>query len=115
MAGIIFLKTTKLEEIVSFYKDLGATNWVSQPDIEIIRHDNLLIGFHNYDTPDVDVLITFFYDTKQEVDQIYTRLEYLATTEPKENTKYKIYNFFAKDPEGRNIEFQTFLHPLPPY
>ena len=27
---------------------------------------------------------------------------------PKDNPRYPIYNFFARDPEGRLIEFQMF-------
>ncbi|MFQ5979283.1 MAG: nitroreductase family protein [Candidatus Heimdallarchaeota archaeon] len=34
---------------------------------------------------------------------------------PKENAAYRIYNFYARDPEERLVEFQCFLHPLNPY
>jgi len=44
---------------------------------------------------------------------MYAKFKDVATTEPRENTKYRIYNFFGRDPEGRAIEFQCFLHPLP--
>jgi hypothetical protein len=33
---------------------------------------------------------------------------------PKTNERYRIYHFFGKDPEGRNIECQAFLHPVQP-
>jgi hypothetical protein len=26
------------------------------------------------------------------------------------NDRYRIYHFFATDPEGRKLEFQAFLH-----
>lgn len=116
MAGLIFLKTRKLDEISNFYiEKIGAKKWISQPDIEILRHDNLLFGFHQQNESDLGVLLTFFFETKEEVNSMYQVLKGVTTSEPKENSKYKIYNFFAKDPEGRNIEFQTFLHKLPPY
>lgn len=35
-----------------------------------------------------------------------------ADAEPRENKDYKIYQFFAKDPEGRTLEFQYFMHPV---
>lgn len=38
----------------------------------------------------------------------------IATTGPRENTKYRIYHFFGVDPEGRTVEFRHFLHPVPP-
>ncbi len=112
--GIVFLRTAQFEAVKSFYLDrVGMTVWLEQQDITILRHGNLLVGFHKQDTSDLDALLTFFYDTREEVDAMYAKLSDIATTEPKENTKYRIYNFFGKDPEGRNIEFQCFLHQVP--
>jgi hypothetical protein len=31
-----------------------------------------------------------------------------ALDAPRDNPRYPIYNFFARDPEGRLIEFQVF-------
>jgi hypothetical protein len=45
---------------------------------------------------------------------MYRKLADRAEHAPRENPQYRIYNFFARDPEGRLIEFQTFLHELPP-
>ena len=115
IAGIIFAKTQNLGKIVDFYiNKLGALPWLSQPDIEIIRHDNLLIGFQQSELKETQGLFTFFYKEKADVDQLYEKLKSIATTIPKINVKYQIYNFFAKDPEGRSIEFQCFLHEIPP-
>jgi catechol 2,3-dioxygenase-like lactoylglutathione lyase family enzyme len=33
---------------------------------------------------------------------------------PAENTRFRIYNFFARDPDGYLIEFQRFLDPAWP-
>jgi len=44
---------------------------------------------------------------------MYGKLRDIATTEPRENTKHRIYDFFGVDPEGRKMEFQHFLHPTP--
>ncbi|MCE7735636.1 MAG: VOC family protein [Candidatus Heimdallarchaeota archaeon] len=111
------MKTKDLENVVKFYiQTIGCTKWVSQPEIEILKHDNFIIGFHASNSVDSAGLFTFFYETTKEVDSMFELLKSmdLASTEPKENSKYKIYNFFAKDVEGRNLEFQTFLHELPP-
>lgn len=118
MAGIVFVKTTILEKIVKFYtEEIGCTKWLSQPNIEILRHENLLIGFHQQVKSDQTGLLTFFFDTKPEVNAMFVKMQErgLAFAKPKFNDTYKIYNFFAKDIEGRNIEFQTFLHELPDY
>jgi len=113
--GIVFLRTAQSEAVKSFYLDrVGMTVWLEQPDISILRHGNLLIGFTRHSTADLDGILTFFYDTRGEVDAMYAKLKDVATTELKENPKYRIYNFYGEDPEGRKIEFQCFLHPLPP-
>jgi histidyl-tRNA synthetase len=41
-----------------------------------------------------------------------TVFEAQAVSSPRENSKYRIYHFYARDPEGRSIEFQSFLHPI---
>ena len=113
MAGLVFLKTMDMNNILNFYKQkIDMKTWLIQPDIEILSHDNLLIGFHKHEKIDKDGMITFFYNTREEVDIMYEKLKEVAESAPKENKKYKIYNFFAKDPEGRNIEIQSFLHPI---
>lgn len=114
MAGIVFLRTTDLARIRAFYtNEIGMEPWVSQPDIDILSHGNLLAGFVQSERADTDALLTFFYRTREEVDAVYLRLRDRATSEPTENERYRIYNFFASDPDGRRIEFQAFLHELP--
>jgi len=112
--GIVFLRTAQFETVRTFYMDrIGMAVWLDQPDISILRHGNLLVGFHRQSTPDLDALLTFFYDSRAEVDAMYAKLKDIATTEPRENPKYRIYNFIGVDPEGRTVEFQHFLHPIP--
>ena len=115
MAGIVFLRTARFEEVRDFYTQrVGMEVWLEQPEIVILRHGNLLVGFHRQPEADRDGLLTFFYPRKGDVDEIYDRLQDIATSAPTENARYRIYHFFATDPEGRRIEFQHFLHPLPP-
>ncbi|RMG42297.1 MAG: VOC family protein [Methanobacteriota archaeon] len=117
MGGILFLKTTNLPEVTKFYiKVLGFEHWLTQPEINIIKHENLLLGFHQATETSKCGLITVFLNEKEEVDELYSKLHDLGLvkTEPKENKKYRIYNFFAEDIEGRDLEFQIFLHDLPP-
>jgi len=113
MAGLLFFKTRMLDEIVRFYLDrTGMEIWLQQEDCVILSHGNLLIGFCQRDRSETEGMITFFYPSKEEVDIIFAELRDIATTGPIENPQYRIYQFFAVDPEGRALEFQTFLHPL---
>ncbi|MFX1578046.1 MAG: VOC family protein [Promethearchaeota archaeon] len=115
MAGIVFFRTTMLNEIVEFYvTDIGMRIWLEQEDCVILSHGNLLLGFCDRETPEIDGLITFFYPTKEDVDEMYDMLSHIATSEPRASEKYEIYQFFAQDPEGRVIEFQAFLRPIEP-
>ena len=113
MAGIIFYKTNNLQEIVDFYISLGSKIWLDQGDCVILSHDNFLFGFCER-KGDITKgwLTTFFYQTPKEVDTIYEQMKDRAETQPLKNEKYNIYQFFAKDPEGRGLEFQAFLHEI---
>lgn len=121
MSGIIFMGTHKLNEIRTFYLEhVGTELWLEQEDCIVLKHGNLLLGFCQREECDTSGIITFFYPTTMEVDDKYeqfTRSGFKGTIEgrPIENGKYRIYHFFARDPEKRRIEFQTFLHPLPGY
>lgn len=116
MAGIVFLPTRIPGEVVDFYRtQLEMTVWLRQPDITILRHENLLVGFqttHDLTTAP-QALITFFYPTRFAVDAVYDRLSGTALSPPKETPQYRIYNFYAVDPEDRTFECQCFLHELP--
>ena len=121
MAGIAFVRTSDLDRIVTFYREVvGMAEWLAQPDIRILSHDNLLVGFQCADRADTDVLLTFFYPARTCVDAMYRTLsdrsgsgDAAVITKPAENERYRIYTFFARDPDGRRIEFQAFLHPVP--
>ena len=110
MSGLIFLKCKDLAIMKKFYMNIVEMKvWLEQPQICILRHDNFLIGFHEAGEIDDGCLLTFYYDTNEEVDEMYLKLKETASFSPRVNKKYNIYHFFAKDPEGRNIEFQRFL------
>ncbi|WP_455464241.1 VOC family protein [Candidatus Hodarchaeum mangrovi] len=96
-----------------FYLTLGCVIWLNQGDCIIFQHDNFLFGFCEREDITTGWLLTFFYKTKEEVDEIYGLIKDKAVSQPSYNTKYQIYQFFAKDPEGRDLEFQVFLHKIP--
>ena len=112
-SGIIFIKTTKLEEVKQFYIErVGCELWLDQGNCAILKYGNILVGFCENQKADLDALVTFFYENKEHVDEMYKGLESISASPPKENTKYRIYHFYARDPEGRSVEFQSFLHPI---
>jgi nitroreductase len=102
--------------MVEFYqKGIGMELWLRQPGCILLKHGNLLLGFCQDDEKDTSGMTSFFYREKKQVDEMYARFKSRATSEPKSERRADIYHFTAKDPEDRRIEFQTFLHPLPPY
>jgi nitroreductase/predicted lactoylglutathione lyase len=116
MSGIVFMKTQQLGVLRNFYTgQLGCQIWIEQADCLIFRHGNLLIGFCERDETDRDGLITFFFDTRDEIDELYDRFKSIAVSPPASNEKYRIYHFFASDPDGRKIEFQHFEHRVDRY
>ncbi len=115
LAGIVFFRTTMLQELVDFYvNDIGMYVWLEQEDCIILSQGNLLLGFCDREVPELEGMVTFFYPTKEDVDAMYDMLSHIATSQPVENEKYQIYQFFAEDPEGRALEFQAFLHQIEP-
>ncbi len=111
MAGLVFLRTQQQAQLRRFYTErVGMRIWLEQPRICILNHENLLVGFQESDVSDIDTLLTFFYPAREGVDAMYREFSQEAEGEPEENASYRIYNFFARDPEGRRIEFQCFLH-----
>lgn len=114
MGGIIFFRTEMLDELEEFYQSrIGMEIWLEQAGCTILSHGNLLLGFCQREGAETEGMITFYYDTKAEVDRKYEKLKDIAETKPKENETYRIYQWFAEDPEGRALEFQAFLHDVP--
>jgi hypothetical protein len=109
MNGIIFYKTKIIAELTAFYiNEIGCEIWLEQEDCKVFKFGNILFGFCDRDEADICGMITFFYDKKDKVDEMYNKFSAIAEDKPKMNPKYRIYHFFAKDPEGRVIEFQWF-------
>jgi len=109
LGGIIFFQTKIQTELYQFYANkVGCKLWLDQGGCQIYKFGNMLFGFCQRDKVDNLGMITFFYESKEEVDAMYQNFKDIALAEPKDNPLYRIYHFYAKDPEGRNIEFQYF-------
>ena len=112
-SGIVFFNTTRLEELKDFYINrVGCKMWIDQGSCAILRHGNLLIGFCSGKKSEPDAVVTFFYKSREEVDAQYEKFKSIAIALPKDNQKYRIYHFYARDPDGRSIEFQYFNHTI---
>lgn len=107
--GIVFFRSTAHTEVVEFYTQrVGATTWLEQPDCTILEYQGFRFGFCDRDAADTEGIITFLIEDRAGVDAVYDRLRDIATEAPAFNETYDIYQFFASDPEGRTVEFQTF-------
>lgn len=118
MSGIVFMKTKDLEKVSKFYQNqIGMELWQDQGKCKIFEKGNLQLGFCQANKSDNEGIITFYFKDKKDVDKIYKEIsdDIEITKEPQENEDFNIYQFFAKDPEGRTLEFQSFLHKLSPY
>lgn len=114
MAGIIFFKTKELSKITEFYQNrCGMQLWLDQGSCKIFSQANLLLGFCQRESCDLQGTITFFFASREEVDRIYQSLLDIAISAPILNPDYDIYHFWAKDPEGRSLEFQYFCSAVP--
>lgn len=115
LSGIVFFQTGDLDLVSDFYqKQLNLDLWLDQEQCVILQHHNLLLGFCERTPPDNSGTITLFYRSKEDVDEMYHRLSRRAESEPRVNEEFDIYQFFARDPEDRPLEFQTFLHSVSP-
>jgi catechol 2,3-dioxygenase-like lactoylglutathione lyase family enzyme len=115
--GLVFFRTAALDDLLAFYVDtVGARVWHEQPDCTVLEHGAFRVGFCEADDPDdaeTEGVLTFVYPDRAGVDAAHDRLHEAgveADGEPRYNERYEIYQFFATDPEGRTVEFQTFEH-----
>jgi hypothetical protein len=109
VTGVVFFKTLELDVLTDFYtRRIGAKLWMDQGDCRIFRHGSFLFGFCERAEAETCGVITFVYAERAEVDSMYRELCEEALDAPRDNPHYPIYNFFARDPEDRLIEFQVF-------
>jgi len=114
--GIVFVRTAKLDTLKDFYLNkVGCTLWLDQGGCAIFQHGNMLLGFCQGEEPELEGVFTFFYTDKTQVDSMYERFRESADGPPRDNPRYLIYHFYAKDPEGRSIEFQYFINEIPEF
>ena len=112
MPGIVFFSTKDLESVKEFYLHrVGAEIWEDQGKCLIFDWKGFKFAFcETGEEPDRCGVLTFAYNTREKVDEIYNDLEDIAESEPvSRKPEFDIYQFYAKDPEERTLEFQCFL------
>ncbi|HMQ29871.1 MAG TPA: VOC family protein [Chloroflexaceae bacterium] len=117
-AQIVFVPVADLERSARFYEQaLGLRLSVDQGTIRIYQvAGGGFLGVCQSDGPlpaDDRLILTFVTD---EVDACHARLAARGVPTdgpPRENSRYRIYHFFARDPDGYRLEVQRFLHPFP--
>lgn len=110
-SGVVFFKTEKLQELVAFYTErIACEVWMDQGDCIILRFGSFLFAFCERTGAEREGVITFVYPGREDVDRMYHEHRGTALAPPRDNPGYPIYNFFARDPEGRLIEFQMFTN-----
>lgn len=112
MSGIVFFRSGDLSDLRGFYTArVGADVWKDQGDCIILDGGGFRFAFCEREgAPDTCGVLTFLYDSVGEVDEMYEQLQDVATSKPvSREPDYSIYQFYAEDPEGRKLEFQTFL------
>lgn len=108
MEGIVFFGTHAHDEVVAFYREIGATMWQEQPDCTILQAGEFRFGFCEREDADTAGIVTFVFEDRAGVDEAYERFSDRARSPPEFNDTYGIYQCFLADPEGRTVEFQTF-------
>lgn len=99
LGGLIFLKTNIRNTLVDFfYQRIGMSPWLEQPNISIMKHGNMILGFHQISKPDMEHpdlhgMITFVYPSTEHVDVMYQKLLDIADEKPGYNERSASINF----------------------
>ncbi|MEF3274104.1 MAG: VOC family protein [Chloroflexus sp.] len=116
-AAITFVPVTNLQVSAACYGGaLGLPLVLDQGGIHIYRVTRGgYLGLCQQNQPSIadDRLILTIVTA--DVDVVYQRLiaAGIATDgPPRVNSRYQIYHFFARDPDGYRLEVQRFLHPF---
>lgn len=116
-AAITFIPVSDLARSAAWYADaLGLVPVLDQGGILVYR---VAVGGYiglvaqaEPIAPDQRLMLTIVTD---DVDAVYARLTAAGTVcdaAPRQNERYRIYHFFAADPDGYRVEVQRFLHPF---
>mgnify|MGYP000320658059 CR=1 FL=1 len=112
---IHFYPTSDLKKIRSTYEaGLGFELYKDQGKCliyDVAGHGKIGFCTHHPKNPPSSTCVTLVYDGKDAVDTVFGKLsaELEVINSPKTNPEFKIYHAFLRDPEGLELELQTFL------
>ncbi len=113
MSGIVFYDTSNLAHMRGFYcGKLNLDLLLEQADCLVLQQGNLALGFCEREDVETSGIICFVCSSPEQVDEMYHKLAAEAEDRPQKNERYGLYHFFARDPEGRRLEFQYFMQPV---
>ena len=117
MHAITFLPTTDLHVTHEFYAEhLRLPMVLDQGTCRVYQVGTAFWGFCQSETPVADPRRVTLTIVDEDVDAWHRRLAASGVSvdgEPRENTRYRIYHFYATDPNGYQLEVQRFLHTFP--
>jgi predicted enzyme related to lactoylglutathione lyase len=111
---INFYRVDDLDKVKHFYGDILRLPLYKDQGQCLIYcvegHGKLGFCTHHPKQFNDNTCITFVYETKDDVDRMYTHLKHnLKNIEPpKTNKDFHIYHFYVKDFNGLTLEFQMF-------
>jgi extradiol dioxygenase family protein len=112
---IHFYRVNDLSTIKSFYEDLLHLSLYKDQGKCLIydTHGFGKIGFcTHFPAQELNQsCITFVYETRHEVDLMFTLLSknQFKPEQPSYNKEFKVYHFFTRDPNHLQLEFQAFI------
>lgn len=107
---IHFYKAKDLTKTLDFYKSLGCSLFMTQPNCIVLDSGYGLFGFLQGDiSNDKYSCLSFIVDSKPKVDAYYEKLKQVAISKPCLHANFPLYSCFFKDPNGYTVEVQTFI------
>lgn len=108
---INFYTCIDLKETEAFWKRMGLTLYLRQPNTIILDSKEGMIGFIEsiHHQPPSYSCISIVKNTKEDIDKMYERLKTEALNPPAIHPYAPVYSFFLKDPNGYTVEFQMFI------
>lgn len=115
-SGLVFLPVVDLDATHRFYADiLGLTLALDQGACRIYRvAEGCYWGFCHASEPHADPSKTILTLESSNVEAWHAKLTSAGVETdgpPRENPRFKIFHFFATDPNGYRLEVQRFLDP----
>ena len=110
-AGITFLKVEDIQRSHTFYGEgLGLEMVIDQGQCRIYRlTESSYVGVcERPESGSSNVVVTIVTDDVADWHDRFVTAGAETDGEPRENSEYRIYHFFATDPDGHVLEVQRF-------